>query len=316
MPDSIGNISVPEIPPVGTFPLTSDYPHGEVIEPQIFVHPFGSANAKIEQRYWRGNGARRFLFRRRAMSPADRASLISFWEARSGAYEPFTYNVHLDGHDQPATAVTCRFEDPTITLEEVTQHATGVGMVLVEEITTGPTYTLSSTLTRFPSATLKTALLGQTQTLIPLIHVKVNESGRPDNIFLSDRRVTIGSRLYLPRIARWGPITQSINGASDSAEFVFGNADRVMTDLAADTDLWRAAIEFSLFHVDQRIKVDLWSGLITDYRADTVPLKRVGREKMPPVAVRVKIAKETFRKCPLSLRRHRQRPGREPTPSR
>ena len=269
MPDSIGNISVPEIPPVGTFPLTSDYPHGEVIEPQIFVHPFGSANAKIEQRYWRGNGARRFLFRRRAMSPADRASLISFWEARSGAYEPFTYNVHLDGHDQPATAVTCRFEDPTITLEEVTQHATGVGVVLVEEITTGPTYTLSSTLTRFPSATLKTALLGQTQTLIPLIHVKVNESGRPDNIFLSDRRVAIGSRLYLPRIARWGPITQSINGASDSAEFVFGNADRVMTDLAADTDLWRAAIEFSLFHVDQRIKVDLWSGLITDYRADT-----------------------------------------------
>ena len=36
----------------------------------------------------------------------------------------------------------------------------------------------------------------------------------------------------------------------------FGNADRVMRELAYDVDLYRASIEFSLFHVGQRIKLE------------------------------------------------------------
>ena len=40
-----------------------------------------------------------------------------------------------------------------------------------------------------------------------------------------------------------------MGGESDDASFTFGNADRVMRDLANDVDLYRASIEFSLFHV-------------------------------------------------------------------
>lgn len=263
----IGRITVPTIPAVGTFPLVTDYPHGMELEPAVWVHSFGTANAKIEQRFWRGNGARRFLFQKQRMSPADRNSLVSFWNARQGAYEPFSYDVFLDGHDQPATTLTVRFEDPTLTLDEVMQHATTVGLVFVEEITTGPTHTLTNTVTRFPSTAMESDLLSQVQTLIPLVHIVVTESGHPDNIFLSDRIVTVGAQAYLPRLLGWNGIEQSINGASDTAELVFGDADRVMTDLSNDTDLWRARLEFSLYHLESQTKLDFWSGLVADFQA-------------------------------------------------
>ena len=39
------------------------------------------------------------------------------------------------------------------------------------------------------------------------------------------------------------------------ATFTFGNADRVMRDLANDVDLFGASIEFSLFHVGTGIRL-------------------------------------------------------------
>jgi hypothetical protein len=56
---------------------------------------------------------------------------------------------------------------------------------------------------------------------------------------------------------------------ADDATFTFGNADRVMRDLANDVDLFRATIEFSLYHVGQQIKLDLWKGDIIDWQFDS-----------------------------------------------
>jgi hypothetical protein len=42
-------------------------------------------------------------------------------------------------------------------------------------------------------------LLSQVQQIIPLIHIRVREAAVPD-IYLSDRRCTVGGQLYLPRV--------------------------------------------------------------------------------------------------------------------
>src|SRR5689334_14441177 len=53
-----------------------------------------------------------------------------------------------------------------------------------------PSYSIASTLNRFPDSTLATALTAPVQTCIPLIHIKVRLSGYPDNLYFSDRRCT------------------------------------------------------------------------------------------------------------------------------
>jgi len=41
MPDTIGNIAVPEIAPSGTFPIVPDYPHGRAQRPSDFHEALG-----------------------------------------------------------------------------------------------------------------------------------------------------------------------------------------------------------------------------------------------------------------------------------
>ena len=53
----IGNIPVPEVSPTGGFPLVPGFPHGRAEAPHVVVHQFGSAKAKIEQRFFLGVGA-------------------------------------------------------------------------------------------------------------------------------------------------------------------------------------------------------------------------------------------------------------------
>jgi len=48
-----------------------------------------------------------------------------------------------------------------------------------------------------------------------------------------------------------------------------------MRDLANDVDLFRASVEFSLFHVGTGIKLDLWKGDIVDWTFDSGPEFRV-----------------------------------------
>ena len=127
----------------------------------------------------------------------------------------------------------------------VADWACSLGVTLVEIPASNPTYTLSSTVTRFPPQALKDALLSQVQQMIPLIKIQPLQSGYPA-IYLSDRRCTIGAQLYLPRLVDFDGISQGMGNEADDATFTFGNADRVMRDLANDVDLFRAAIEFSL----------------------------------------------------------------------
>jgi hypothetical protein len=267
MPDTLGTITVPEIGVSGTFPSFAEYPFVTSFEPQVVTHQFGSANAKIEQRFYLGSGARRYLVRR-SMGRVERQALRDFWEARSGPYEAFTFNApNLDG---TTTARTCRFENAPLSFDFLTNAIASVGVVLVEIPTSSPTYTLNSTQTRFPSASLPAALLAQVQEIIPLVKLQPRAAGYPA-IYVSDRRCTVGSQLYLPRLVAANNISQSIGNESDEADFVFGNADRVMTSLANTVDLWRSVIEYSLFHVGQGIKLDLWRGEVIDWELDAGP---------------------------------------------
>lgn len=268
MADTLGNISVPEIAPSGTFPLVSDF--GASVERNFAVatHVFGAGNMKREQRYLLGTGARRFVFQRATCSLADLATLRDFWEARKGGYQPFTYAA--PNADQTTTNVTCVFTPEPLTWQVLGSAVVNVRCVLIEVPSTAPTYTVSSTVSRFPSGGLATALLDQEQEIIPLVVMTSKESGYPA-MHMSDRRCTVGGQLYQSRLLDWDGISQTIGSGSDDASFTFGNADGVMSAIAADTYLPRATIQFSLYHVGSGIKVDLWTGELTDWSAPETP---------------------------------------------
>ncbi|HZT28813.1 MAG TPA: hypothetical protein VFA33_02945 [Bryobacteraceae bacterium] len=274
--DNIGRISVPTLVDSGlTFPLTSDFGYGFSQDRPVVVHQFGELDAKAEQRYAVGLGPRRFAFRRQHLSMRDRASLVSFWEALQGAWKSFTYNA--PNPDQTTTPTKVTWEYAPLAIQYLTNACqTGFNFIEVPDPTAAPNYAVNSTCLRFPSAALQSALLSQVQQIIPLVHIRVRESAVPD-IYLSDRRVTVAGQLFLPRVLGIGEpgsdviISQDIKGTADNVQFTFGNADRVMTQLANDTDLKYAQIDLSLFHVNSGILLQLWSGFIISFVADGSP---------------------------------------------
>ncbi len=269
MSDFIGNIEVPEIVPSGVFPIVSDWGFGSAHAPSVAIHQFGTSDAKTEQRFLLGNGTRTFIVRKQVLTKTDRLALVSFWEGVYGAFGAFTYNAPFeDGSD--TEEIVCRFADEPISLEFLTDAICSTGITLIEIPQLFPTYALNSTQTRFPSVSLKNALLSQVQEIIPLIKIQPKESGYPA-IYVSDRRCTVGTQLYQARLLDWDGIEQGIGNESDEARFTLGNADRVMRNLANDTDLVRASLEFSLFHVGTGIKLDLWAGEISDWEFDAGP---------------------------------------------
>jgi hypothetical protein len=273
MSDFIGRVPVPEITVSGVFPIVSDFPHGRAHAPQVVVQRFGSANAKIEQRFLLGTGAKRFTVRRSHMRESERIALRDFWEQQYGPFGAFYYDApNEDGNG--TTRYACRFENEPLSWEMVSDFVCSLGVTLVEIPATSPNYTLNATVSRFPSSELSAALLSQVQQLIPLVKIQPLEAGYPA-IYVSDRRCTIGGQLYQARVIDFDGISQSLGNEADEAQFVFGNADRVMRDLANDVDLFRASVEFSLFHVGTGIKLDLWKGDIVDWSFDSGPEFRV-----------------------------------------
>jgi hypothetical protein len=269
LPDYIGNIAVPEIVPTGVFPLGPDFPHGHSRVREVAIHQFGSGNAKIEQRFLLGTGARRFTIRKNWLCDADRIALRNFWESKYGPYGACTYNAPNDDGGG-TTGYTCRFANEPLSWEMVADWACSLGVTLIEIPTISPVYSLTQTVNRFPPSALQTALLSQVQEIIPLVRIQPLQSGYPA-IYVSDRRCTVGGQLYQPRLLEFDGISQSIGNESDEAQFLFGNADRVMRDLANDVDLFRAALEFSLFHVGTGTKLDLWKGDIVNWSCDAGP---------------------------------------------
>mgnify|MGYP005840857057 FL=1 len=273
MPDFIGNIAVPEIAPSGVFPLVPDYPLEVRRDHEVVVHQFGSGNTKIEQRCLLGAGTRRFTIRKQWLRDAERVALRNFWESKYGPYGAFTYNAPNDT-GAGTTPVTCRFANEPLSWEMVADWACSLGVTLVEIPSTTPSYSLQQSVNRFPPAALQTALLSQVQEIIPLVRIQPLEAGYPA-IYVSDRRCTIGGQLYQARLIEFDGISQSIGNESDEAQFTFGNADRVMRDLANDVDLFRAEIAFGLFHTGTGIKLDLWKGNIVNWTCDAGPEFRV-----------------------------------------
>jgi hypothetical protein len=67
-------------------------------------------------------------------------------------------------------------------------------------------------------------------------------------------------------------LSQNLNGSADNVSFTLGNADRVMTQLANNTDLKYAQIDLCLFHQNSGILLQLWSGFIQKFTSDGSPL--------------------------------------------
>ena len=78
MSDQIGRIVLNNPTPTLTFPLKTDYGHGRTRKRQVITHTFGSANAKIEQRFHYGDPAVRYNFTRKALSNPERKQLWEF----------------------------------------------------------------------------------------------------------------------------------------------------------------------------------------------------------------------------------------------
>lgn len=277
MSDTIGRITVPTVINSGqTFPLTTQYPFGFSVERPVIVHRFGTLDAKQEQRYYVGIGPRKFQFKRPNLGWSELRQLKAFWESMQGPWQAFTYTV--PNPDGSTSGVLVTFEQAPISFEYL-RNACQVGLNFIEVVdpTQAPSYTINSTCLRFPSSALSTALLSEVQQIIPLVHIRVRESAVSD-IYLSDRRVTVGGQLYLPRLIGIGEpgsdvlISQDIKGTSDNVRFTFGNGDRVMTQLANDTDLKYAEIDLCLFHVNSGILLQLWKGVIQNFVSDGTPV--------------------------------------------
>src|SRR6185369_13069604 len=120
-----------------------------------------------------------------------------------GCNQSFIYAAPQEDHSLVNKTVC--FENQPLTFEDFASTITNIGLTFVEVVNpaSAPTYSLASTVTRFPDSTLTTALLAQVQEIIPLVKIRVLD-GAVSDIFLSDRRVTIGSQLYLPRLLRIG----------------------------------------------------------------------------------------------------------------
>src|ERR1035437_9126641 len=116
MPDQIGNITVPEIAVSGTFPIVADYPFGRSSHSDVAIHQFGSGNAKIEQRFLLGAGAKRVTVRRAFVRDAGRRALRGFWESKCAPYGAFTYTAPTaDGTG--TAAYPCRFANEPLSWE-------------------------------------------------------------------------------------------------------------------------------------------------------------------------------------------------------
>lgn len=271
MSDQIGAITVPEVSPSGTFNLgATQYGHALQRDYRVQVHQMDNttANLKIEQRFLLGTGARKFTWRRDDLSYTQKTALEAFYDSHKGPYIPFTYAAPNDD-GAGFTNCTVTFANEPLTISQATAGTWSAQCTFLEIPTSFPTYTLNSTQTRFPAGDLPTKLQEQEQEWIPLIHIVVAEIGYPDNIFLSDRRCTVGSQLYQARYLRSSEITQAIGSKqADVASFTFGNADDVMRQLGA-TKLTGARIEFSEFNPDTGIKLDIWAGRVLSCTGET-----------------------------------------------
>lgn len=271
MADTLGNILVPEIAVIGTFPLVTDFPWERTDERNVAIHRFLYGDGKTEQRFLLGAKARTFTFKKKALCPDDHDALATFWELNQGTFGAFQYLV--PNEDGTFTSLNVRFKDQTISFDGVVGSILSTGLTFCEDVdpASAPTYPLTGVDIRFPGIELSAALLNPIQELIPLIKIKVRDTDYPI-MYLSDRRCTIGSQLYLPRLLKRGPIEIGLNSETAPVTLTFGNADKVISALSNSTVLKRAQVEIAFY--DARYtnrRLDFWKGYIIDYDLNEGP---------------------------------------------
>src|SRR5579871_2476006 len=274
MSDTLGPITIPTPVNSGlTFPLTSDFGYGTSNPYQVITHRFGDEATLATQSFFTGMGPVKHTFRRANMSQADVTTLIDFYEAVEGSFQSFTYNApQSDGTFQPVQVV---FDFTGLSLQQFANAVQGVGVTFVEapDFNFQSLYPINHTVTRFPNDQLTTELTSQVQQIIPLVHIKVLDASVPD-MYISDRRVTVGDNLYLPRLLDVGEpgtnviMSQNITGAADNVQFSFGNADRSMTKLCNATELKFASIDLCLYFVSTGTLLQLWKGFVQNFTSD------------------------------------------------
>jgi hypothetical protein len=264
---TIGTITVPESDLSLVFPLPCEFPFVTTQQPSVVTHNFNAGDRKIQQRFLLGANTRQFQVNFGALPKSRYQLLVDFFQSIKGPYSTF---LMADPNDPAATIaagpyIRVRLADETFSLQLAMQAlASGTSLMLVEVPVTTPSYTMAGApVNRFPGSTLNTALLSQTQQIIPLVKI-VPQTGCPP-IYISDQKVTVSGTTYEPRLLDWSGIGQSSDGASDTASFSLGNADRVFSDLTKTINIFKARIEFSLFHVGTLTKIDLWAGDITSW---------------------------------------------------
>jgi hypothetical protein len=263
----IGPIPVPDIQTSATpFPLIPDWGWQEIREPRIVVHQFEADDGRTEQRFYLGDGARRFVLRFGNRLRANNLdALKAFWRDLGGPYGQFIYNAP-NPNGIGTTQVLCRFADSILSWQQVADNLASAGLSLVELPTTIPDYPVAGTVDRFPDVTLEAQLAASVQTIIPLVTITTRNPAY--TICLSDRTCTIGGVFYHPRLLDRSDITQSLGNESDSASFTLGNADWVFAQLAEQVDLFHAALQFSAYHVQSQQKIDIWHGDIVRWHEE------------------------------------------------
>jgi hypothetical protein len=283
MSDSLGPITIPEPLVIEPFPLTVDYGSGQESPDRIIAHLTDQPGLHMEQRFWLGDGARRFRVSKVNISCEEYDELKTHWLDAQGIAAEFDYS-HPVVNDVFET-YRVRYGDPTLTLSHLADMVTSdPGLLLVEVPQATPTHTVTSVLERFPDLTLDDKLHDAVQRVIPIIritpHGEPGEEAPPQTIYLSDRRLELvntiepedsehpdAPKVYLPRLVNWSGISQSLGENSDSAQLVFGNADRVWFDYCNQVELTRATVNFWLYFENVLAPntgtlLKLWTGYI------------------------------------------------------
>ena len=261
MGDSLGPIAIPDPPTIGAFPFVGEYTSGIDFEPQIVTHVFDQPGLKTEQRYLMGPGVRRFRVYRDLLACEDYDALKSHFEQATGMYAQFPFTVWKpDGSE----TVTARYENPNLSFNQlVGLMASDPGCTLLEIPTQPLVLNSAKTVTRFPDSFLTDELLDQVQVFVPLVKItpRTPAGGSAiDPFYLSNQRCTVDGQLYLPRLNQWSGISQTLSDSSDAAQFTFGNADDVFTQYANQINLFRATVEFNLYHRNTDYLIELWTG--------------------------------------------------------
>src|SRR5215471_1903771 len=271
--DSLGPITITDPPVLAKFPVSVDWGGGLDYNPPISVHIFDAPGLKTEQRFVMGSGVPRLRVRRDHLNTNEYQLLRSHFLQAQGQYASFPIDVWVGPQGMETWNV--RYENPQISFDQLAGMLTSdPGLTLLAMPQTLAPYTSVQQVTRFPDSTFEAALTAETQHIFPLLTIQdqARTSGgvliNPPAL-VSNQRVTVDGKTYLPRLLTWSGLTQTLDEASDSVQFTLGNADGAFTSYANQVQLYRAAVQLSLFHAESGYLCYLWGGYATHWQLDT-----------------------------------------------